>query len=90
MDDEWVRYEGELRSDAKEGKGKLILTNGEEYEGEFSKDMVHGVGVFRSGGTEKKGIWENGKLKKLVEVASLLKKHNNSSIYDTHVKHSFI
>lgn len=31
LDDEWVRYEGDLRSDAKDGNGKLILTNGEVY-----------------------------------------------------------
>ena len=33
LDDELVRYQGELKSDAKDGRGKLILTNGEEYEG---------------------------------------------------------
>jgi len=28
IDEEWVKYEGELRNDAKEGIGRLTLTNG--------------------------------------------------------------
>ena len=57
LDDEWVRYEGDLKSDAKDGYGKLFLTNGEVYEGEFMKDMVHGVGIFKTSASEKKGVW---------------------------------
>ena len=66
IDDEWVKYEGDLQHDAKEGHGRLYLTNGEAYEGQFSKDMVHGEGTFFSGKTQKRGIWEFGKLKKLL------------------------
>jgi len=28
LDEEWIKYEGELKHDAKEGIGKLYLTNG--------------------------------------------------------------
>ncbi len=66
LDDEWVRYEGDLKNDAKEGFGVLVLTNGEVYEGEFVNDTVHGKGTFRSEKKEKKGVWEHGKLKKLL------------------------
>ena len=66
LDDEWVKYEGDLRSDAKEGRGRLVLTNGQIYEGEFEKDMVHGSGVFKSDKSEKRGIWQNGRLKRLL------------------------
>ena len=61
-----MRYEAELKSDAKEGRGKLVLTNGEFYEGEFAQDAVHGNGVFHSGKGERRGVWESGKLKKLL------------------------
>jgi hypothetical protein len=28
LDEEWIKYEGELNKDAKEGIGRLTLTNG--------------------------------------------------------------
>lgn len=33
--------------DKKEGRGKWILENGEEYSGGFKNDKVHGRGRFR-------------------------------------------
>ena len=33
LEDEWKKYEGDLKGDAKEGIGRLELTNGEVYEG---------------------------------------------------------
>lgn len=44
----WVRYEGDFYNDNKEGKGVLIFTNGDRYDGQFRDDMVHGVGTFTS------------------------------------------
>jgi hypothetical protein len=35
LDEEWIKYEGQLKKDAKDGKGKLYLTNGEIYNGLF-------------------------------------------------------
>jgi hypothetical protein len=41
--------------------GKLMLSNGEYYEGEFKNDQVHGKGQFhRFDGSIVKGMWENG------------------------------
>jgi hypothetical protein len=31
LDDEWIKYEGDLKNDAKEGVGRLYLTNGDIY-----------------------------------------------------------
>ena len=33
-------------ADMKEGRGKLELSNGEWYVGEFKDDLVHGRGSF--------------------------------------------
>ena len=44
----------------------MLLTNGEVYKGEFNADMVHGEGAFkRLNGNLIRGIWEEGKLKKI-------------------------
>jgi hypothetical protein len=41
--------------------GRLVLSNGEEYEGEFRNDLVHGRGHFRKlDGTVVRGLWEEG------------------------------
>lgn len=42
IEDYWTKYEGEFSKDDKQGKGKLYLTNGEYYEGEFQNDLVSG------------------------------------------------
>jgi hypothetical protein len=33
LDDEWMRYEGDLKNDMKDGNGTLYLSNGDVYEG---------------------------------------------------------
>ena len=44
-----------------QGKGILLLTNGEKYEGEFYDGMVHGQGVFTTIlGEEISGSWLEG------------------------------
>lgn len=40
----WVKYEGLFKNDNKEGKGKLVLSNGEWFSGYFSEDKVNGKG----------------------------------------------
>jgi hypothetical protein len=41
--------------------GKLVLSNGELYEGEFKNDLVHGKGQFHKiDGTVVRGLWADG------------------------------
>lgn len=40
----WVKYEGGFKDDNKEGMGKLLLTNGEIFEGYFLNDFASGPG----------------------------------------------
>lgn len=35
-------YAGQWRNDQKEGKGKLIMKNGDTYQGEFMNDRPYG------------------------------------------------
>jgi hypothetical protein len=44
----WQRYEGELSHDIKAGFGKIYLSNGEWFEGQFRDDNAHGKGKFYS------------------------------------------
>lgn len=39
-------YNGSFFKDDKFGKGVLLLSNGEKYEGDFRNDMIEGRGVF--------------------------------------------
>ncbi|CAD8175258.1 unnamed protein product [Paramecium octaurelia] len=58
------QYEGNFRMGHKHGKGKLILTNGEYFCGEFKNDEIDGGGQFVKRLKEKIiGIWDNGILK---------------------------
>lgn len=67
LQEEWLKYEGQLKRDAKEGLGKLVLTNGEVYSGMFENDMVHGEGEFkRYNGSIIRGVWHEGLLKKII------------------------
>lgn len=55
------RFLGDLVHDAKVGFGRIMLSNGEYYEGEFKNDAVHGKGTFhRLDGTSVKGVWMEG------------------------------
>ena len=42
IEDFWTHYEGSFMDDLKEGKGILLLTNGEKYVGEFHGDKIDG------------------------------------------------
>lgn len=47
-----------MSHDTKSGLGKLMLSNGEYYEGEFKNDLVSGKGTFfKQDGTIVKGVW---------------------------------
>lgn len=49
----------------KQGRGKLMLTNGEYYVGNFSEDMIDGNGKFFSKNGVIKGVWEANQLIKI-------------------------
>lgn len=53
-------YAGDFVGDLKKGKGKLMLSNGEYFEGTFENDMVEGPGTFhRKDGAVIQGTWES-------------------------------
>ena len=63
-------YEGDIKNNLKEGKGKFKFLNGNIYEGEFENDNFHGYGKFickelyDNGEVFEEiyeGNWENGK-----------------------------
>lgn len=54
---------GDLVHDIKQGYGKIILSNGEVFEGQFKDDKVHGRGIFKKlDGKVIKGLWKKCKL----------------------------
>ena len=67
LENYWVYYEGMLVSDTKEGRGKIQLSNGETFEGDFQNDRIQGFGKFYN--IDKKtleGIWRESKLIKIL------------------------
>lgn len=46
-------------NDCKSGKGILMFSNGEYFEGTFVNDMVEGPGVFHRKNQTIKGNWKN-------------------------------
>lgn len=54
----WKYYEGDMGNDMKEGHGVWVMENGEKYDGNFSRDMVHGPGVFYGKKATVEGVWE--------------------------------
>lgn len=56
----WTKYEGDFRSDNKEGYGVLYFTNEEKYVGEFKFDLANGQGNFYThNGQIISGVWRN-------------------------------
>lgn len=57
-------YIGEIDHETgkKNGQGKLTLSNGDSYEGEFKQDLFHGYGVYidNASGSKYEGNWEEG------------------------------
>jgi hypothetical protein len=58
-------YEGEVRGDKIEGKGKMMWGKdsklfGDVYEGEFKNDFIEGKGIYKySNGDVYEGVWKN-------------------------------
>ena len=44
----WISYEGEFIMGRKNGAGKMILANGDVFEGVFENDRIHGSGIYVS------------------------------------------
>lgn len=47
-------YEGELKSNVKEGNGTWFYANGSYYSGEWVADQKNGYGLFESSKSEEK------------------------------------
>lgn len=54
-------YDGEYSKDQKEGFGKVTYSNGDEYAGNWRKNMRHGHGTYfyKATGMRYDGDWEN-------------------------------
>ena len=58
IDDYEVQYEGEFELDKKQGKGIMILSNQEYFDGRFKNGKLHGMGKFYTlNGKIIEGIW---------------------------------
>lgn len=55
----WATFEGIFNNGVKEGVGTWTFTTGEVFTGNFTQDMVSGVGRFYSGDRVIIGIWFN-------------------------------
>ena len=50
-----------FKNNLAEGRGRLIMSNGDYYEGEFQKDKIYGHGKYVSQNEIYIGYWDNGK-----------------------------
>ncbi|CAD8159648.1 unnamed protein product [Paramecium octaurelia] len=57
ISDCWISYSGDFVLDKKQGKGVLIFTNGDRFEGQFKENMINGPGTFKSGNKVISSIW---------------------------------
>jgi hypothetical protein len=56
-----TRYEGDWREGKKHGRGKLIWTNGNYYDGGFANDERDGIGaIFKADATITPQLWLKG------------------------------
>lgn len=53
-------YEGEFRNDKREGKGKMIWPDGDEYEGDFLANNITGQGIYTTRDFRYEGEMKNG------------------------------
>ena len=57
-------YEGQFHAGKKEGKGKVIYTNGQGYDGYWRNNMMDGEGTWIfPNGLHKNGCWCRGERK---------------------------
>ena len=67
LEDFWDYYEGMLMHDTKEGRGRIRLSNGEVFEGDFHNDRIQGFGKFHNlEGSVVEGIWKESRLLKVI------------------------
>ena len=53
-------YEGDMKDDVFDGKGKLYINNGDKYEGELKNNLREGKGIcYYNNGDKYEGIWNN-------------------------------
>ena len=53
--------------DTKEGRGRIRLSNGEVFEGDFHNDRIQGFGKFHNlEGSVVEGIWKESRLIKVI------------------------
>ena len=58
-----------LARDTKEGRGKIQLSNGETFEGDFQSDRIQGCGKFtKLDGVVIEGIWRDSRLVKVLNT----------------------
>ena len=59
-----IKYIGDFNNNKMDGKGKIkFLQEGHEYEGQFYKNQLHGIGIFKwNNGDEYKGEMQDGKM----------------------------
>ena len=63
-----------LANDTKEGRGRILLTNQEVFEGDFHADRIQGFGKFlKKDGSVIQGIWRDSRLIKVLNTADIYK-----------------
>lgn len=43
-----IRYEGQFKNNRRQGRGRYLYNNGDEYIGDFQNDKKHGLGMYKS------------------------------------------
>jgi hypothetical protein len=61
----WNKYTGNWRNGKGNGRGEMILENGDKFIGNWKDGLLDGFGIFISGQNQEffEGIWENGLMK---------------------------
>ena len=60
-------YEGDFKENKKNGKGKYFWNKNKYYKGNWLNNLQNGEGFYKDEDKELKGIWENGKIIKVLE-----------------------
>ena len=76
-----AQYIGDIIDGKKQGKGKLIFTDGSYYEGNFKDDLFNGKGIFVRNDSIYKGDFLNGRKhgKGKIEIIKKLNNSNNNN-----------
>ena len=60
---QWTKYEGEFTNGYFNGKGKLYLSNGDIFYGQFAEGSISGNGLVKNQSKTIVGKWERNELK---------------------------